>query len=136
MKCPESKDLLEITVENERHVAMCAECQDVIRKQEALMTLLDTFEAPSVSMDFNRRLWQRIDAPASGFLDMLRQWLKPAIPLTVAAALVVVGFVYDHRPANAVQPRVSASEAEKVERALDDIQLLTPFEKLEGDPAV
>jgi len=135
MKCPESKDLLEITAENERHVTMCAECQDVIRKQEALMTLLDTFEAPSVSMDFNRRLWQRIDSKP-GFADVLRQWLKPAIPLTVAAALVVVGFVYDHRPASSVQPRVSASEAEKVERALDDIQLLTPFEKLEGDPAV
>jgi len=137
MRCPQAKDLIEVTVDNTDHVGSCLECQNVLARQRAVISLLDEFEVPSVSLDFNRRLWQSIDSgsEARGWA-LMRRWLKPAIPLAAAAGLMVAAFVYDHRAVPATQHRVSASDAEKVERALDDMQLLAPFEKLEGDPAV
>src|SRR4051794_33719996 len=137
MTCPNAKELLEITAENAGHIAGCAECQTVIATQEEVTMLLDSFECPPVSLDFNRRLWHRIgEEPVPGLAARLMRWVKPAIPLAVGSALVAAAFVYDHPGSTTVPARVSASEAEKVERALDDIQLLTPFEKTDGDPAV
>lgn len=137
MTCPVMKDLLEATPATERHVAECPGCRKALAEQKSLMALLDVFEAPAVSADFNRRLWKRLDAaPAAGFFGLVRGWLMPAIPLVAAVALVVAGFTYDHRVVPTHAP-VSVSEAEKVERTLDDIQLLSQFEKgQEGDPAV
>lgn len=107
-------------------------------EQQALLRLLDEFEAPPVSLDFNRRLWRTIDsAPHPSFFDLVRTWLKPAIPLGVLAALVIAGFAFDHRAPAPSATGVTATEAERMERTLDDIQLLGQFEKTqEGDPAV
>ena len=44
-----------------RHVEACAECSAFLAGQRAVWDALDEWEAPPVSMDFNRRLWQRID---------------------------------------------------------------------------
>src|SRR5215210_1503425 len=101
MKCLVMADLFEMTAETERHVANCAACQALVAEQKAILALLDVFEAPNVSVDFNRRLWQRIDAaPRPSFADAVRQWLRPAIPLAGGVALVVAGFLYDHRAVN------------------------------------
>ncbi len=103
--------------------------------QETLLRLLDEFEAPPVSLDFNRRLWQKLEAaPPPSFWDLARTWLKPAIPLAVIAALVIAGFTFDHRPAT---PGMTTLDADRMERTLEDIQLLGQFEKTpDGDPAV
>ncbi len=107
-------------------------------EQQALLRLLDEFEAPPVSLDFNRRLWRAIEtSPCPSVFQLVRTWLKPAIPLGVLAALLIAGFAFDHRSPTPSAPGVTASEADRMERTLDDIQLLGQFEKTqEGDPAV
>ena len=103
---------------------------------DKINALLDEFEAPPVSLDFNRRLWRRIEAePAPSWRIAIRKWLAPAIPLATAAALVVAGFIYDHRSHTVPVPGFSVSEADTMERTLDDMQLLGQFEK-EAAPKV
>ena len=107
-------------------------------EQQALLRLLDEFEAPPVSLNFNHRLWRAIEtASRPSFFQLVRTWLKPAIPLGVLGALVIAGFAFDHRAPTPSATGVSATDAERMERTLDDIQLLGQFEKIqEGDPAV
>lgn len=104
-------------------------------EHQAILKLLDEFEAPPVSLDFNRRLWQTLEAaPPPSFFGLAKTLLKPAIPLAVLTALVVAGFAFDHHPAS---PGVTTLDADRMERTLDDIQLLGQFEtNQEGVPAV
>jgi len=118
----------------EDHMNVCAQCAEFRAGQELVWQALDAWEAPPVTPDFNRRLYQRIEAEAAApwykriFNTPLAMW-KPAIPLAAACLVVVAGFVLDHpvatTPSNAPPAiRVSVSEAEQVESALDDLQLL------------
>jgi hypothetical protein len=121
----------------ESHMAVCAQCAEFRAGQELVWQALDAWEAPGVTPDFNRRLYQRIEAEAAApwyrrlFTTPLATW-KPAIPLACAGLLVIAGFVLDHpatipSPASSPQTtinRVSVTEAEQVENALDDLQLL------------
>jgi len=118
----------------ENHMNVCAQCAEFRAGQEMVWQALDAWEAPGVTPDFNRRLYQRIEAEAAApwykrlFRSPIAMW-KPAIPLAAAGLVVVAGFVFDHPLANN-QPntppsiRVSVTEAEQVESALDDLQLL------------
>jgi len=119
----------------ESHMDVCAQCAEFRVNQELVWQALDAWEAPPVTPDFNRRLYQRIEFEASApwyvrlFTTPWAMW-KPAIPLACAGLLVVAGFVLDH-PATMTAPtpgapsiRVSVTEAEQVENALDDLQLL------------
>lgn len=119
----------------DRHMENCAACQTFRLEQSAVWDALDAWEPMPVSIDFNRRLWQRIDAAANApwhraLADSLRfaSW-KPVFPLAVAILVIAGGFLLDHpnggtvAPAPAVQ-RVSFSEADQLEQTLDDIQLL------------
>ena len=122
----------------ENHMNVCAQCAEFRAGQEMVWQALDAWEAPGVTPDFNRRLYQRIEAEAAApwykrlFQTPIAMW-KPAIPLAAAGLMVVAGFVFDHPAANN-QPntppsiRVSVTEAEQVESALDDLQLLRQLE--------
>jgi anti-sigma factor RsiW len=127
------------TVLFERHADQCERCAALRTAQAAVWLKLDEWKPAPVGADFNRELWRRIDADArpSSWMSrvaaamQLRLWVRIA-PLAVAMALVVTGFVFDHsanRPAK-LQTKttssivVTASEADQLERALDDIQLL------------
>jgi anti-sigma factor RsiW len=121
------------------HMANCAECAAFIATQAMLWDTLDAWEPGPVSLDFNRRLWQRIDAAETApwykqLADSLRfaAW-KPVIPLTAAALLIAAGFLYDHPGRNATDPAansaaVRTTDVEQVEQTLDDIQLLHQFD--------
>jgi anti-sigma factor RsiW len=119
----------------EEHMAVCQECAEFRAGQDLVWMALDAWEAPPVAQDFNRRLYQRIEADAAApwykrlFTTPLAVW-KPALPLAAACLLVVAGFVLDH-PVASTQPSAgpsfrvtSVAEAEQVENALDDLQLL------------
>jgi hypothetical protein len=97
-----------------------------------------------VSVDFNRRMWRKIDAADAApwyrkLADSLRlgAW-KPAVPLAAAVVLVAAGFVMDHQRPVPVTPSVanaagvSVTEAEQVEKTLDDIQLLRQLDAAAG----
>jgi len=118
------------------HMNTCPACMALRRDQKAVWDALDLWEPPPVSADFNRRLWQRIDAAAAApwyrsLVESLRiaNW-KPMIPLTLALLLVVGGFLLDHPRAKApaAPGSVSMIEADQVEQTLDDIQLLRQFD--------
>jgi len=118
----------------EGHMETCADCAEFRAGQELVWKALDSWEAAPVTADFNRRLYQRIEAEAAEpwykrlFTSPMAMW-KPIVPLAAACLLVVAGFVLDH-PTSSTAPmtqpafRVSVSEADQVETALDDLQLL------------
>lgn len=118
----------------ESHMDVCTQCAEFRVKQELVWQALDAWEAPAVTPDFNRRLYQRIESEAAApwyvrlFTTPWATW-KPAIPLAFAGLLIMAGFVLDHQvptatPATPPAIRVSVTEAEQVENALDDLQLL------------
>jgi hypothetical protein len=110
-------------------------CSAFLVDQAAVWSALDAWEPVPASMDFNRRLWQRIDAAATApwyrtLVDSLRfgGW-KPVFPLAAAILVIAGGFLLDHPGgAPSVAPPtvqgVSFSEADQLEQTLDDIQLL------------
>ena len=117
----------------ERHMELCAQCAEFRSGQEFIWQALDAWEPATVTPDFNRRLYQRIEAESAApwyrrlSSATLMGW-KPAIPIAAACMVVVAGLVWDRPVANtppATSPAIhSAAEAEQVEDALDDLQLL------------
>ncbi len=109
-----------------QHVEGCPGCARFATAQTAVWKALDEWEPAPVSMDFNRRLWQRIEAAATvpWYKNFGEIW-KPAIPLTAAILVIAVGFLLDHPGARQTRvPGVTVQEANQVEHTLDDIQLL------------
>jgi hypothetical protein len=130
----------------ERHLEVCAECSAFLVGQNAVWDALDVWEPPPVSMDFNRRLWQRIELRKGGrvaelpwyrgLFDALRaaNW-KPVFPMAVAVRVIAGGFLLDHRgervvAPDAATPGVSIIEADQLEQTLDDIQLLRQLDSV------
>lgn len=123
----------------EQHVAVCLDCQAAIQGQLAVWKALDAWEPAPVTMDFNRRLWQRIDeAEARSWFDLKRysmSW-KPVLP-AVAAVLLVIGVTILQRPHERLPLQsvsapdgVTLTEVDQVEAALDDLQLLQQLDSV------
>ncbi len=128
----------------ERHVEVCGECSAFLAAQTAVWDALDEWEPPPVSMDFNRRLWQRIDRAAElpwyrGLFKTLgaANW-KPVFPMAAAVLVIAGAFLLDHRGEMPVTPGaatpgvsgVSIIEADQLEQTLDDIQLLRQLDSV------
>jgi anti-sigma factor RsiW len=138
----------------ELHMKSCPDCAAIGKAHSAVWNLLDAWEAPPVSADFDRVLYARIEASASA--PWLDRWLdhtsaavcdffrpvfaQPAFALAAATLVVVGGFVLDH-PAgkltsvnNRAQIQVSSMgsaskvEVDQVEATLDDIEMLHQFD--------
>ncbi len=113
-----------------QHMETCHDCASFLMEQKAVWDALDLWEPSPVSVDFNRRLWQRIDAAAAApWYISLAEWFrldnwKPMIPLTAAVLMIAAGFLLDHPGARNPGAGVSVREADQVEQTLDDIQLL------------
>lgn len=123
-----------------RHMQSCEACAAFGMEQAAVWDALDAWQPGPVSMDFNRRLWQRIDAAAAApwyrrLLDCLAfaRW-TPAFSLLIALVVIAGGFLLDHKRAEpAAHPLiqgVSMTDVDRLEQTLDDIQLLR-----QSDPA-
>ena len=86
------------------HVADCGDCRQVVEAQNAVWNALDEYGAMPVSMDFDRKLWARIDAgeaqswwrqgwtrfvdgPAIGWSNFLFNWKPMLAAATACAAL-------------------------------------------------
>lgn len=132
-----------------RHMESCAACAAFREEQTAMWGALDLWEPEPVSMSFNRTLWQKIEAAdALPWYRRLAEGLrygawKPAFPLAAGALLIAAGFMFDHQASRgtpvasraAVASGVSVSDAEQVEKTLDDIQLLRQFDVASGTPS-
>ncbi len=129
----------------EGHMALCMDCCEFHSAQDAVWAALDCWEAAPVSMDFNHRLWQKIDAEKAapwyskaGLRNLFAQFSpsvwKPAASLAAAVLLVTAGFVLDHTtphvnvPSNSDTLSVSLAEADQLAQTLSDIQLLHQME--------
>jgi anti-sigma factor RsiW len=123
--------------ELERHLATCPECRSVAAAQSAAWNALDAAEAPPVSPDFDRRLWARIQAEEGrGWRARVSAFLfwRPAMAAALACVLIVAAvFVQRPRPAT---DRVHADsiDAERIERALDDLEMLRQFALASSEP--
>ncbi len=115
-----------------RHIETCDFCAERVPGYSAISEALDTWDSPPVSLDFNRRLWSKIDAAQP--VRWTRR-LFPAIPVAAAAAMMLAGLWMErpHASPQVPAPGVSVVEAEQAERALDDIQLLRGFDDALSD---
>ena len=126
----------------EEHIAGCAACAEFVRGQRAVWNALDSWEPAAVSADFNRRLYQRIEAQVTWW-DRLMRPLRPVVfhknlSLACAACLVLaVGFMLNQPAPPPQQPAKSGPVAEmetlqpdQVVKALDEMEALSRFNRL------
>jgi anti-sigma factor RsiW len=160
MKCPiesrENAELLlayctrkldgESTAILERHMEICPACREFASGQRAVWEALDAWEAAPVTLDFDRRLYRRIDREVSWW-NLLMRPLRPmlvrqGLPIAAAACLLVMAGVLLERPASgppaaqSQSAQVEALEADQVDPALDAMHMLGEFSyRVRGDAA-
>jgi len=121
----------------ERHMEHCPSCREFAAGQRALCEAMDSWEAPPVSQDFNRRLYRRIDQEVSVW-DMLARPFRPlfvrrGLPVAAAACLLVMaGVLIDQPPGSPAvsqkdMAQVESVQPEQVEQALDAMEMLSEF---------
>jgi anti-sigma factor RsiW len=95
----------------EQHLAVCDACRSLADEQTAMWKALDIWEAPSVSPDFDRRLYSRIDR------EVRFSWWER-----------MAGLIMRHPgPIAPVSPHSEIVRANQVESTLDDLDLLRQF---------
>ena len=77
----------------ERHIETCPACREFAGGQQTVWHALDNWEPADVSMDFDRRLYARIEQDVSWWTRLVRP-LNPlfrhSVPIGAAAGLVIV----------------------------------------------
>jgi hypothetical protein len=156
MRCPiESQENLELLLDYgssrgrpagplaeafREHLEKCKACREGVAGQQQVRAALDIWEAPPVSLSFNRQLYARIEEPvkwSERLLDALSRPLRVlllwnGVPVAAAAALVLlVGMLLQHP--RAVKPfesvAVDGPQPEQVVHALDDMEMLDAFDR-------
>jgi hypothetical protein len=141
MRCPIETGEGELLLEPVRssslgdHIRGCHACGEFLAAQKAL----DLWEAPPVSADFDRRLYQRIEQEVPWWDFLVRPFRPLAGPrwLPVAAAaglMIAVGLWVEHPgetpmrvPASA---QVQALPADQAADALQEMQVMQEFSNL------
>ena len=134
----------------DQHILICAACREFAHGQKAVWQALDLFEPASISADFDRRLYQRIEK-VSWWDRMVASLRSPmlthrGLPIAAAAAaLLVAGVVWERPSTKPVEPRSPLSadmqtpqtlQADQVQHALDDMEMLREFNHLmRSEPA-
>ena len=136
----------ESTVCLQRHLEACSGCRQFVESQSAVWRALDSWEAPPVSADFDRRLYQRIEQQVSWW-DMLIRPFRPvfqsrSLPIAAAAGVLIMAGVLLDRPAVAPtrstqeSAQVEALQPDQVEHAVDEVEMLNQFNHLmRSEPA-
>jgi anti-sigma factor RsiW len=131
----------------DEHTQSCAACHEFARGHKAVWQALDLFEPASISSDFDRRLYQRIekvswwDRIAAAFRSPMLT--HRGLPIAAAvAALLVAGFVWERPSVTPPNPQLPLSaeaqpvQGDQVQHALDDMEMLREFNHLmRSDPA-
>jgi len=123
----------------ERHMAGCAECHRLAEAQIAVWGAMDAWNEVPVSPDFNRRLYARIEQEELR-QNVLGKWARtiaarwspfswrPALPVAAVCATVLTAFLIQSPDRalvrNEPEVKVESINAEQVERALDDMDML------------
>lgn len=117
----------------EAHCAVCPACAAFRDQQRALWSALDEWDAAPLSLDFNRRLWARVEEQerltlpqrALAWLDGVS--MKPALPVAGAFALWMLLLIPPPPglpPEASLAPPSERADIELVERQLEDLDML------------
>jgi anti-sigma factor ChrR (cupin superfamily) len=134
----------------EQHLEACPACREFAGAQQTVWQALEDWEPAEVSLDFDRRLYMRIEQDVSWWTrwstDLLRPLnplLRRSVPIAAAAGVVIMAGLLMNRPA-ALPPapvsqsaQVEALQPEQLESALADMEMLREFNHLvpdNGDP--
>jgi hypothetical protein len=129
----------------ERHMRVCPSCRAFAEGQRLVWEALDAWDAVPVSPDFDRRLYARIDREVSWWERTMRPFrpvlMRSGLPVAAAACLLVMAGMVLERPGavpsipSGSPSQVEAVQADQVENALEDIELLREFNLAVGADA-
>jgi anti-sigma factor RsiW len=121
----------------EAHIESCPRCREFAQSQEVVWQALEAWEVEPVSMDFDRRLFARIEnTPPSWWTRLTGQVMHHAVPVAAAAGVMILAGLMLERPSvmPVEPPRESAQVEtlgpEQVQSALDDMEMLRDFNHL------
>lgn len=128
----------------EQHIAACPTCREFAGAQQTVWQALEDWEPAEVSLDFDRRLYARIERDAfwwTRFMRPLNPLFRHSVPIAAAAGVVIMAGLLLYRPV-AMPPapapqsaQVEALQPEQVEQALGDMEMLREFNHLVPDTA-
>jgi len=127
----------------DRHMESCSACKQFAGAQATVWQALDNWEPAEVSMDFDRRLYARIEQDVSWWTRLMRP-LNPlfrhSVPIAATAGVIIMAGLLLNRPSAvpAVPPQsaqVESLQADQLQRALDDMEMLRQFNQLVPDNA-
>jgi anti-sigma factor RsiW len=127
-----------------QHIKDCPACSAFAGAQQTVWDALDVWEPAEVSLDFDRRLYARIEQDAPWW----KRWMQPlnplfrhSVPVAAAAGVVIMAGLLMNRPANPPQApspktaQIESLQPEQVENALADMEVLRQFNQLVPDSA-
>jgi hypothetical protein len=156
MRCPiESQENLELLLDYgssrgrpagplaaafREHLEKCPACREAVAGQQQVRAALDIWEAPAVSLSFNRQLYARIEEPVNSSARVREALSRPlqvlvlwkGVPIAAAAGLLLVaGILLQHpQPIRSFQSvHVEEAQPEQVVHALDDMEMLDAFDR-------
>jgi anti-sigma factor RsiW len=124
----------------DRHLAICRACSEFAGAQQNVWQALEDWEPAEVSMDFDRRLYARIEQDVSWWKRLMRP-LNPvfrhSIPVAAAAGVLIMAGLLLYRPA-AIAPapksaQVESLQPDQLQSALEDMEMLHQFNQLVPD---
>jgi len=125
--------------EVEAHLAACPQCKAWTDAHMRTWSLLDDWQAAPVSPDFERKLRERIALAdehvpwwTAAWQSFAARGLKPALAGALVVVLLLAGLLFV-RPHGA--PAQPAIDADRLEKALDDVDLLRQVDAPSGDTA-
>jgi anti-sigma factor RsiW len=159
MKCPmeaqENAELLldyaagklkaGVRTQMELHVAACPACREFSGGQQTVWQALEEWEPADVSMDFDRRLYARIEQNVpwwTRLLQPLNPLFRHSVPIAAAAGLVIMAGLLMNRPAampvapSSQSAQVEALQPDQLQSALEEMETLREFNHLVPDNAV
>jgi len=104
----------------EKHLGACPECRARTTEQQVLWLALDEWQPEAISANFNQALLERIGEQESRWRVRLN-W-RSAAPAAAACCMLIAAFLAKQPALTPTQPRV---QIEQVERALDDMDMLS-----------
>jgi anti-sigma factor RsiW len=127
----------EMRSQMQEHMQSCPSCREFANAQQAVWQALDAWEPAAISMDFDRRLYQRIDQDVSWWTRLTRSMnplFRHAVPIGATAGVLVMAGLLLLRPTTQPAPPTQKSaevveslQPEQVEAALDDMETLREF---------
>ena len=120
----------------EAHLESCTRCREFARSQKMVWQGLEAWEPEPVSMDFDRRLFARIEqAPVSWWARVTGQVMHHGVPVAAAAGVIILAGLMLRPAVTPVEPPQESAQVEtlgpeQVQSALDDMEMLRDFNHL------